>query len=111
MLLGQLTVPSGQAFRGLLNARGKSRNLIGVDPPPKVADWEIKCVVFGTDPSDVGLRTDANGHCSAATLQAAPPPPPPCASLCYWTLFTSPFRKLKSFCSASTLSSLKSSSS
>ena len=76
VLLGQLTVPSGQAFRGLLNARGKSRNLIGVDPPPKVADWEIKCVVFGTDPSDVGLRTDANGHCSAETLQAAPPPPP-----------------------------------
>ena len=83
VLLGQLTVPTGTPFSGLLNARGKSRHLIGVDPPPLVADWTVYCIAFGTDPSDVGLRPDQNGHCSKAqdppdqTPQPPPPPPPP----------------------------------
>jgi|EP01046_Picozoa_sp_COSAG06_P005087 hypothetical protein len=79
VLLGQLTVPTGTAFSGLLNARGMSRSLIGVDPPPKVADWTVYCIAFGTDPTDVGLRPDANGHCSKAQdpPDQTPQPPPP----------------------------------
>ena len=66
--LAQFTVPTGTAFSGLLNARGKSMYLIGTDPPPLVADWTVYCIAFGTDPSDVGLRTDKNGHCSQAQV-------------------------------------------
>lgn len=86
VLLGQLTVPTGTAFSGLLNARGKSRSLIGVDPPPLVADWTVNCIAFGTDPSDVGLVADENGHCSKAQdppdRTTQPPSPPSSAGSC-----------------------------
>ena len=62
---------------GLLNARGKSEDLIGVDPPLLVADWTVYCVAFGTDPSDVGLWPDANGHCSKAQDPPDQTPQPP----------------------------------
>ena len=47
----------------LLSAQGKSRPLIGSDPPPKVSDWKVTCVAFGTASNMAGHEDTADGNC------------------------------------------------
>ena len=74
MLLGQFTVPTGQPFSGLLNARGKSMHLIGVDPPPLDADWTVYCVAFGTEYRRSARKPSGSSSLSPAIATSGSPP-------------------------------------